>query len=60
MSTSPHCPSCSGIHVIRIAYGYPGPEMWAAADRGGIALGGCVIGPENPAWRCVSCEYEFG
>ena len=60
MSTSPHCPSCSATHVIRIAYGYPGPEMWAAADRGGIALGGCVIGPENPAWRCVSCQYEFG
>jgi hypothetical protein len=50
MSPSPHCPSCSATHVIRIAYGYPGPEMWAAADRGEIALGGCVIGPENPAW----------
>jgi hypothetical protein len=48
MSTSPHCPSCSATHVIRIAYGYPGPEMRAAADRDENALGGCVIGPENP------------
>ncbi|MDW3217120.1 MAG: hypothetical protein R8F63_00795 [Acidimicrobiales bacterium] len=56
MSERPaRCPSCGDDAVIPIEYGMPGPEMQAAAERGEIALGGCVIGPENPNWRCVVC-----
>jgi hypothetical protein len=33
--------------------------MWAAADRGEIALGGCVLSEENLKWHCAACEREF-
>ena len=38
-----------------IAYGYPGPEMTQAADRGEIRLGGCLVGPESPDFECLDC-----
>ena len=60
MTERPVCPSCGAVEVLPIAYGMPGPEMIAAADRGEIALGGCVIGPENPTWRCTKCGPAVG
>jgi hypothetical protein len=59
MTDRPRCPSCGHAEVIPIAYGLPGPEMQAAVERGEIALGGCIVSPENPNWRCTECEQAF-
>ena len=46
--------------IIDIVYGYPSEEMSEDADRNKIALGGCIIDPRNPLFKCKSCEEEFG
>ena len=41
---TPGCARCeNNIHVIPIAYGYPGPEMSREASKGNIRLGGCCV-----------------
>ena len=45
------CPECRGL-VVPIAYGLPGPEMFDAAERGEIVLGGCVLEVDNPTHSC--------
>jgi hypothetical protein len=52
----PPCPACGSTDAIRIAYGYPSAEMFEAAERGDIRLGGCVIGPESPDFECRNCH----
>jgi hypothetical protein len=52
----PPCPVCGSTDAIRIAYGYPSLEMGLAADRGEIALGGCLVGPESPDYECRNCH----
>lgn len=49
--SSSRCPECGGLG-IRILYGEPTPELAAAADRGEVALGGCIIGPGMPSHVC--------
>ncbi|MGK2949898.1 MAG: hypothetical protein ACSLFP_15105 [Acidimicrobiales bacterium] len=45
------CPTC-GAPGVPIAYGMPGPEMSAAAERSEIILGGCMIEPDQPTHQC--------
>lgn len=56
------CPSCGSDQVVLIRYGMPTAEIEAAARRGEVALGGCMIGRPggDPAWRCCTCRHEFG
>lgn len=54
------CPQCGSRRVLPIAYGLPGPELQRLADQGRVALGGCVVGPDSPQWRCGSCGHSFG
>jgi hypothetical protein len=45
--------------VLPIAYGFlPGDHpAIAAADRGEVILGGCVVPPDPIPWyRCASCH----
>ncbi|GAA3959253.1 hypothetical protein GCM10023085_47050 [Actinomadura viridis] len=46
------CPRCGGA-AAPVLYGLPGPEMFEAAERGEIVLGGCEVGPER--WWCGTC-----
>ncbi len=57
---SGECPSCGASKVLRIVYGLPGLELAEDAQRGKVALGGCVITGEDPEWRCAKCGREFG
>jgi hypothetical protein len=54
------CPRC-GSASIPIVCGFPAPELFAAADRGEVALGGCCIINEVPTMQCtgVDCGLEF-
>lgn len=45
------CPECHG-RVVPIAYGFPGPEMFEAAERGEIVLGGCMLDRDDPTHSC--------
>ena len=49
------CPQCGSVEALRIMYGYPTTEAFEAAERGDIALGGCVVGPESPELQCRGC-----
>jgi hypothetical protein len=51
------CRRCGG-RLLPIAYGYPGYEMWEAAERGELVLGGCVIFPGQPTSVCADCDQE--
>jgi hypothetical protein len=56
------CPACGEIHPAKILYGYMflNDGLKEAIDRGEIALGGCTIGPDDPAWRCNQCGHQWG
>jgi hypothetical protein len=58
--TTDACRSCGSPEIISIGYGYPSPEMFAAAEAGVIELGGCVVTGDGPAWRCKACGSAFG
>jgi hypothetical protein len=53
------CPKCSSDQVVAIVYGMPTPEAFKAAERGAIALGGCVVSGHDPQWRCRRCGHEW-
>jgi len=57
----PHCERCLG-HVVPIVHGMPGEELWGAANRGELAIGGCLVYGDgrDPCWACRSCGLEFG
>ena len=52
------CPRCDSEYVLPIRYGYPGPKMVEDYHAGRILLGGCMIHPDYPHWRCLDCGYE--
>ena len=56
------CPKCGATDPLEIIYGLPSAEMSEAAKNGVIALGGCIIDPDSPAYRCrnESCGHAFG
>ena len=54
------CPSCTATNPLEILYGLPSHEMQLAEFEGSIALGGCIIHDDNPAYRCRECGHEFG
>jgi hypothetical protein len=60
MTKTATCPRC-GSAGIPIVYGLPSHELFEAADRGEVALGGCEVFDEQPRWRCggVDCGIEF-
>jgi len=47
-----HCSECRGP-VVPIVYGFPGPDMFEAANRGDIVLGGCTLFPDSPTHSCA-------
>ncbi len=44
--------------MLPIVFGYPMPATIAAADRGEIALGGCVVSGEDPTHHCAACDED--
>jgi hypothetical protein len=53
------CPKCGLGKVIPVAYGLPSLEMFELAKRGEIALGGCIVGGEDPRLECVACKHRW-
>lgn len=55
----PMCPRCGSDAVVPIIYGYPGPELLAEAEAGQVELGGCLVGGDEPDWRCRQCGFAW-
>ena len=53
------CPACGSRSTIPILYGLPLDEACDAAKRGEIALGGCLVWPDQPTHSCTSCGERF-
>lgn len=54
------CPNCDAANPLEIVYGLPSQEMFDAEMEGSIALGGCVIRGDDPAFVCRDCGERFG
>jgi hypothetical protein len=52
------CPACGGT-LVPIVYGLPGPEAAEAANRGEIALGGCMVTGDDPQFQCAACRVAY-
>ena len=59
MTRKYNCPSCNETTGVDIVYGMPGLELFEQAERGEIALGGCVIEENQPFYRCLACGFEW-
>lgn len=55
-----NCPKCEASNPLEIVYGLPSHEMQLAEFEGTIALGGCVIQGDDPAFVCRECGERFG
>jgi len=53
------CPSCKSKEGVDILYGMPTLESHEAAERGEIALGGCVLEDDQPERKCMHCGHEW-
>ena len=52
------CPKC-GNKLTEIIYGMPSPELFEAAKRGEVILGGCCECYDDPEYRCKKCDLDF-
>lgn len=59
--TTGPCPRCRSLDTLHIAYGFPSPKLFEAADRGEVVLGGCIVGRPggDPDRRCTECGHEW-
>ncbi|MGX5656598.1 hypothetical protein ACWKWC_17615 [Geodermatophilus nigrescens] len=58
---APRCPACpDSPRGVPLVVGLPSPEDLAAAERGEVVLGGCVLMPGPEAeWACPVCGREL-
>ena len=63
LSTKVKCPKCGSEETVPILWGYPAPDcmekVLAAACRGEIELGGCLVTGNDPTDHCKNCGHEF-
>lgn len=52
------CRACGSTEVVRIVHGEPTEEAEAAATRGEVALGGCLVWEGQPNWVCRRCGVQ--
>ena len=50
------CPRCGAFApMVPIKFGLPSHELFEAAERGQVVLGGCLLGGPLPTHRCTAC-----
>lgn len=54
------CPSCGREESIPLLWGLPDPTALELAERGLVALGGCMLGPNEPTLVCGACGLRWG
>ncbi len=53
------CPGCGAETVVPVVYGFPGVELFEAAERREVVLGGCSMGIHNPEAACTACGKRW-
>ncbi len=59
MKKKTRCPFCGSEKIIPIVYGLPGRELFEAAERGEVLLGGCEVYYGNEKHFCKECEKRW-
>ena len=55
------CPECGREDSVPLLWGLPDFETMRLAERGQVALGGCMVMGEEPAsFACRSCGLDWG
>ena len=54
------CPGCGREDSVPLRWGLPAVEDFRLAERGLVALGGCLVPGEEPVLSCRSCGLEWG
>jgi hypothetical protein len=54
------CPRCGREDSIPLLYGLPGADVIRLAERGLVALGGCLVMDAPAAFVCRSCDLQWG
>jgi hypothetical protein len=49
-----------GEDSVPLIWGLPGPEAQLLAERGLLALGGCMLEPDAPVLACRRCGLHWG
>ena len=52
------CPKCNN-KLLKVVYGMPSHELFEAAERGEVILGGCCISGDDPAYYCKKCKRYY-
>jgi len=54
------CPACAkSVEPVPIVFGYPSAELFEAAERHEVVLGGCVVYGDEPDARCPECGADI-
>jgi hypothetical protein len=59
LAPQPACPKCGANDTVAIVYGLPGLDDFAKAEAGRFILGGCLVDPGNPDYRCRACGHGW-
>ena len=59
MASKHKCPACGSRENVRIVYGMPSPDLFEAVQAGTVALGGCIMGEDDPNRVCRACGASF-
>lgn len=54
------CPDCGREDSVPLIYGMPSADDFRDAERGAVALGGCLRPGKPAAFACRSCDLEWG
>src|SRR3712207_1795449 len=54
------CPQCGREDSVPLRWGLPAGEGVRLAERGLVALGGCLVPEEEPAFSCRACGESWG
>ncbi len=54
------CPSCGQEESIPLLWGLPDPKAMDLAERGLVALGGCMVMADEPTLVCRGCGLRWG
>ena len=59
MARPTRCPACGEVTGVRIVRGLPSVRDFEAEQVGEVFLGGCIVEPSQPDYRCGACGFEW-
>lgn len=54
------CPGCEHENSVPLVHGLPGADDFRRAERGLVALGGCLMPGKPAAFACRTCDLQWG